>query len=182
MMWFWVLMMTSHFTTLQNASSLVYKRGDWLISGWPMRIASMHSLHCIYPFTPKSDQYQVSPTALPEILLHHTVWRTWLFMAYSNRRWSYYQFSLPRHLCAPADFQSADALHSSLNPGQEVLDVSIYAGVPFLSAANSPAHHPPQDEAVALLVLADQRSPAIPLTGILSVPVSGAQHSVGDLA
>ena len=33
------------------------------------------------PFTPKSDQCQISPAASPEIL-HHTVWRTWLFIAY----------------------------------------------------------------------------------------------------
>ena len=39
----------------------------------------------INPFTPKSDQYQISPAASPEIL-HHTVWITWLFIAYSNER------------------------------------------------------------------------------------------------
>ena len=44
------------------------------------------------PFTPKSDQFQISPAASPEIL-HHTVWRTWLFIAYSDER--YYQFSPP---------------------------------------------------------------------------------------
>ena len=27
--------------------------------------------------------------------LHHTVWKTWLFIAYSNERWLCYQFSLP---------------------------------------------------------------------------------------
>ena len=37
----------------------------------------------VNPFTPRSDQYQTSPAASPEIL-HHTVWRTWLFMAYSD--------------------------------------------------------------------------------------------------
>ena len=46
------------------------------------------------PSTPKSDQFQISPAASPEIL-HHTVWRTWLFIAYSDERWLYYQFSLP---------------------------------------------------------------------------------------
>ena len=46
------------------------------------------------PFTPESDQFQISPAASPEIL-HHTVWRTWLFIAYSDERWLYYQFSLP---------------------------------------------------------------------------------------
>ena len=48
---------------------------------------------CINPFTPKSDQLQISPAASSEIL-RHTVWRTWLFIAYSDERWLYYQFSL----------------------------------------------------------------------------------------
>ena len=35
-------------------------------------------VHFLYnPFTPKSDQLQISPAALPDTL-HHTVWRTWL--------------------------------------------------------------------------------------------------------
>ena len=34
-------------------------------------------------FTPKSDQVQISPVASP-VILHHTVWRTWLFIAYSD--------------------------------------------------------------------------------------------------
>ena len=38
-----------------------------------------------YPFTPKSDQFQISPKASPEIL-NRTVWRTWLFIAYSDER------------------------------------------------------------------------------------------------
>ena len=42
----------------------------------------------------KSGQFQISPAASPEIL-HHTLWRTWLFIAYSDERWLYYQFSLP---------------------------------------------------------------------------------------
>ena len=37
------------------------------------------------PFTPESDQCQISPPAPPEIL-HHTVRRTWLFIAYSDER------------------------------------------------------------------------------------------------
>ena len=41
-----------------------------------------------------SDQFQTSPAASPEIL-HHTVWKIWLFIAYSDERWLYYQFSLP---------------------------------------------------------------------------------------
>ena len=35
------------------------------------------------PLTPKSDQSQISPAASPEIL-HHTVWRTWHFIAYQS--------------------------------------------------------------------------------------------------
>ena len=45
------------------------------------------------PFTPKSDQFQISPAASPEIS-HHTVWRTWISIAFSDERWFYYQFSL----------------------------------------------------------------------------------------
>ena len=48
-----------------------------------------------WPF-PKSDQFQISPTASPEIL-HHAGWGTWLFIAYSDERWLHYQFSL-QHL------------------------------------------------------------------------------------
>ena len=33
------------------------------------------------PFTPKTDQFQISPAASPAIL-HHIVWRTWRFRAY----------------------------------------------------------------------------------------------------
>ena len=35
------------------------------------------------PFTPESDQCQISPAVSPEIL-HHTVWRTWIVIAYSD--------------------------------------------------------------------------------------------------
>ena len=49
---------------------------------------------CVNPFTPKRVQFQISPAASQEIL-HHTVWRTWLFITYSDERLLYYQFSLP---------------------------------------------------------------------------------------
>ena len=45
------------------------------------------------PFTPESDQFQISPAASPEIL-HHTVRRTWLFIAYSDSHYLTYAFSL----------------------------------------------------------------------------------------
>ena len=54
-------------------------------------------LQCINPFTPESDQCQNSPAASQEIW-HHTVWRIWLFIAYSDERWLYYKFSL-HHAC-----------------------------------------------------------------------------------
>ena len=47
----------------------------------------------INPFTPESDQCQNSPAESQEIW-HHTVWRTWLFIAYSDEKWLYYKFSL----------------------------------------------------------------------------------------
>ena len=37
------------------------------------------------PFTPKSDQVQIFPAASPEIS-HRTVWTTWLFIPYSDRK------------------------------------------------------------------------------------------------
>ena len=55
------------------------------------------ALPTINPFTPQNDQFQISPAASPEIL-HHTVWRTWVFIAYSDERWLYYQFSLPHFI------------------------------------------------------------------------------------
>ena len=51
------------------------------------------SFHGSNPFTPESDQCQNSPAASKEIW-HHTVWRTWLFIAYSDEKWLYYKFSL----------------------------------------------------------------------------------------
>ena len=51
----------------------------------------------INPFTPKTDQFQISPVASPEIITSHSV-ETWLFIAYSDERWLYYQFILPTSL------------------------------------------------------------------------------------
>ena len=59
---------------------------------WEVKMGIEKSV--LNPFTPKSDQSPISPVASPEIL-HHTIWRTWLFIAYSDERWLHYQFSLP---------------------------------------------------------------------------------------
>ena len=48
------------------------------------RTATCLSLLWLFnPFTPESDQCQNSPAESQEIW-HHTVWRTWLFIAYSD--------------------------------------------------------------------------------------------------
>ena len=52
-----------------------------------------YNLWSFNPFTPESDQCQNSPAASQEIW-HHIVWRTWLFIAYSDEKWLYYKFSL----------------------------------------------------------------------------------------
>ena len=44
-----------------------------------MVIKLSRSYVIINPFTPKSDQFQISPAGSPDIL-HQTVWRTWLFI------------------------------------------------------------------------------------------------------
>ena len=59
----------------------------------PLLTASVELNVWLNPFTPESDQCQISPAASQEIW-HHTVWRIWLFIAYSDERWLYYKFSL----------------------------------------------------------------------------------------
>ena len=46
-----------------------------------------------YFLNSESDQCQNSPAASQE-MWHHTVWRTWLFIAYSDEKWLFYKFSL----------------------------------------------------------------------------------------
>ena len=52
------------------------------------------------PFTPKSDQVQISPAA-SAVILHHTVWGIWLFIPYSDEKWLYYQILIASliHFC-----------------------------------------------------------------------------------
>ena len=58
-----------------------------------LELQTIPDTHYFNPFTPESDQCQNSPAASQEIW-HHTVWRTWLFIAYSDEKWLYYKFSL----------------------------------------------------------------------------------------
>ena len=47
------------------------------------QFAGYFSLLSLWPFTPKSDQFQISPVVSPEIQ-HHSVYITWLFIAQSG--------------------------------------------------------------------------------------------------
>ena len=79
-------------------------------------------LNTFNPFTPKSDQCQISPAASP-IIVHHTVWRTWLFITHSDERWLHYQFSLP-HLYIFSLKGSENVLFELRS--ERVKNVSIY--------------------------------------------------------
>ena len=62
----------------------VWMRGKGILGIWfdeliPLGVALLGQF-------PESDQCQISPPAPPEIL-HHTVRRAWLFIAYSDERW-----------------------------------------------------------------------------------------------
>ena len=58
------------------------------------------------PFTLKSDQFQISPAASP-VISHNTVWRTWLFIAYSDWKMNIlHQFSLPTYTFVRMSFLS----------------------------------------------------------------------------
>ena len=64
----------------KNAMCIIY--GNYLI---------LHVSRLLNPFTPRSDQFQISPAASPEI--YHAVRRTWLFIAYRDEGWLFYQSS-----------------------------------------------------------------------------------------
>ena len=71
-----------NYTSLESLEDPLHD-GNWTNVG-------MHKLQFINPFTPKSDQCQTSPAASP-VILHHIVWGTWLFIAYSDERWLYHK-------------------------------------------------------------------------------------------
>ena len=94
-----------HYTVWRTWLYLAYSDEKWLyykfslhhlynrfLKGWENTLFELRS-ESVNPFTPKSDQCQNYPAASPEIW-HHTVWRTWLFIAYSDEKWLYYKFSL----------------------------------------------------------------------------------------
>ena len=78
-----------HQLTNPKACQYVFERFICNLSGsllnshlWPhVGLMSVWSDLC----TPKSDQFQISPSASPEIL-HHTVWRTWLLTMLCGRK------------------------------------------------------------------------------------------------
>ena len=83
---------------LGNALTLEPRKCDsrflYNCQGWPRKSCGLpcQKRHVVnlsdYIVRPsKSDQYQISPAPSPEIS-HHTIWRTWLFIAYSDERWT----------------------------------------------------------------------------------------------
>ena len=52
----------------------------WRNSWFEDLLAWLSTTQCFNPFTPKSDQFQISPS-------HHTVWRTCLLSFHSLLRW-----------------------------------------------------------------------------------------------
>ena len=69
----------------------------------------LYEMYCYVTFTPKIDKFQTFYTASPKIL-HHTVWRTWLFMAYPDERRLYYQFLLNYSILTKQDWHYARIL------------------------------------------------------------------------
>ena len=68
----------------------------WFKGGVSVLNFGTYSKMAFNPSTPTSDQSQISSATWPEIS-HHTqwVWRTWLFIVYSDKRWLHDQSSLP---------------------------------------------------------------------------------------
>ena len=100
------LRQTSHYVSFDRADSdYAYGFGsfveDWKKEGTAClrrlerRLLGKWEGCCQFPFASKSDLFQISPAASPEIL-HHT-WKTWLFIANSDEIWLYYQL-FPPHL------------------------------------------------------------------------------------
>ena len=69
---------------LSNASY-----SSWKLTGISFRLYN--------PFTPESDQLKLFSCSLTRTITWRR-WRSWLFMAYSDERWLYYQFSLPHFI------------------------------------------------------------------------------------
>ena len=92
-----------HTEQVMYSSEMEYKiqqfQDEHMSTLWSGQLSRLRTLHgTVYnPFTPESDQCQISPAASGEIV-HYTVWRTWLFTAYSayttNSCYFTYMFSL----------------------------------------------------------------------------------------
>ena len=77
--------------SLRSAPFYDFAQRSLIFIDWIIIIIEKPKTHSLYrrslnPFTPKCDQCQLSPAASPAIL-HNTVWRTWLFIAYSDGKW-----------------------------------------------------------------------------------------------
>ena len=85
---------TSHLIfSLDTSCALFDKNHRWLTlntkKGLPISTPQFD------PFTPKSEQFQMSPSASPEMLYITSPSMNLTFHSFSDDRWSYYQFSLP---------------------------------------------------------------------------------------
>ena len=83
--WFWSQAVRNK---VERCSFILSPQTGIISSLLPKMLMAEYPL--INPFTPKSDQFQISPVAPTEIL-HHIVWRTWPFMAHSEGRRLYHR-------------------------------------------------------------------------------------------
>ena len=65
---------------------------QWELGGYCKPLHLWYNSHsCLARWcqvSPKNDQFQISPATSPEVL-HHTVWRTWLFIANTQMKDEY---------------------------------------------------------------------------------------------
>ena len=111
----------------------------------------------VTPFTPKGDQCQISPAASTGIL-HHTVWRTWLFIAYEVDKWLYYQFSLHHSYVSllkgwenvllelGSERVKVGALLPELNRFRRYPQMSLTAFLELIAGCGEPSRLCPQEE------------------------------------
>ena len=87
------------------------------------------------------DQFQISSTASPEIQ-HPTVWRNWLFIAYSDERWFCHQFLTRRMYFLALGMKWLTRDHFNLIPGNQ-LAYKHSMSWEAVRTANRSLTHPP---------------------------------------
>ena len=153
----WVYLMNSGF---QWSATRPNSLGD-LSVGWECNGDRLKKIthftclnNCFNPFTPEGDEVQTSPAASP-VIIHHTLWRTWLFTALL--RWN--AIVLPNSHCITYTFlykrlgeytfwdsgservkkEPIEELHTSLFCSQEnIVAWNIFKHLYFIIQLNSP--------------------------------------------